>query len=156
MFDRHLIDADFAVNHANWQWLSASRFFYQYFRVYSPETFYTKYDKEGKYIRKYCPELKDMPAKYIHMPWKAPLADQKAAGCVLGKDYPERMVIHDEARNENLARMKEAYADQAGVIKMMNNLMKQDKEEIKREKEEKKNMEKEKKEKELLKNMMVG
>ena len=75
VFDRNLIDADFALNNANWQWLSASRFFFQYFRVYSPESFYQKYDKEGAYIRKYVPELKNFPAKYIHTPWKAALAD---------------------------------------------------------------------------------
>ena len=88
VFDRHLLDADFALNNANWQWLSCSRFFYQYFRVYSPETFFQKYDKDGAYVRKYCPELKNMPSKYIYQPWKAPLADQKKAGCVVGIDYP--------------------------------------------------------------------
>lgn len=122
VFDRNLIDADFALNNANWQWLSASRFFFQYFRVYSPESFYQKYDKEGAYIRKYVPELKNIPAKYIHTPWKAPLADQKAANCVVGKDYPHRVVFHDEARVANLDKMKEAYSDQAGVIKMLKNL----------------------------------
>ena len=46
-------------------WLSASAFFAQYFRVYSPIGFAKKYDKEGLYIRKFLPVLKDMPAKYI-------------------------------------------------------------------------------------------
>jgi cryptochrome len=43
IFDKYLIDADYFVNNANWQWLSASRFFYQYFRCYSPVSFGRKW-----------------------------------------------------------------------------------------------------------------
>ena len=73
VFDYYLVDADWAVNHANWYWLSASAFFSQYFRVYSPVSFARKYDKDGAFVRHYVPELKDMPAKFIYEPWKAPL-----------------------------------------------------------------------------------
>ena len=73
VFDYYLVDADWAVNNANWYWLSASAFFSQYFRVYSPISFAQKYDKNGNFIRHYVPELKDMPAKFIYEPWKAPL-----------------------------------------------------------------------------------
>ena len=76
----------------NWMWLSASCFFYQYFRVYSPIAFGKKTDKNGDYIRKYLPELKDFPAKYIYEPWKAPKAIQTTAGCVIGRDYPAPIV----------------------------------------------------------------
>ena len=57
-FDRLLIDDDFFVNNGNWMWLSASAFFSQFFRVYSPITFGKKYDKQGKYIRHFLPVLK--------------------------------------------------------------------------------------------------
>jgi FAD binding domain of DNA photolyase len=57
-FDRLLIDADWALNNGNWMWLSASSFFYQYFRVYSPVTFGQKYDPHGKYVRHFVPVLK--------------------------------------------------------------------------------------------------
>jgi len=57
-FDRWLIDGDASLNSGNWMWLSASSFFYQYFRVYSPVTFGKKYDPEGKYVKHFLPILK--------------------------------------------------------------------------------------------------
>lgn len=42
----------------NWMWLSASSFFYQYFRVYSPVTYGKKYDKDGAFVRHFLPVLK--------------------------------------------------------------------------------------------------
>lgn len=62
-FDRLLVDADFFVNNGNWMWLSASQFFFQYFRVYSPIAFAKKYDKEGAYVKHFLPALRKMPAK---------------------------------------------------------------------------------------------
>ena len=110
VFDRHLIDADWALNAANWQWLSASAFFSQYFRVYSPIAFGKQYDKNGDYIRKYLPVLKDMPAKYIYEPWTAPPEVQRKAGCVVGQDYPAPIVDHAVVSKANMAKMKAAYA----------------------------------------------
>lgn len=49
VFDKLLLDADWSINNANWMWLSASSFFYQYHRVYSPITFAKKYDPEGTF-----------------------------------------------------------------------------------------------------------
>ena len=80
--------------------------------MYSPVSFFQKYDKEGKYIKKYCPELKNFPASCIYEPWKASEANQKSFGCIIGKDYPEPIVLHDEMRPVNMARMKENYANQ--------------------------------------------
>ena len=57
-FDRLLVDADYFVNNGNWMWLSASAFFSQFFRVYSPESYGKKYDKSGEYVRHYLPALK--------------------------------------------------------------------------------------------------
>ena len=91
-------------------WLSCSCFFYQYFRCYSPVAFPKKYDKDGAYVRRWLPQLKNFPAKYIYEPWKAPIADQKAAGCIIGKDYPKPIVAHDVASKANMAKMAEAYA----------------------------------------------
>jgi cryptochrome len=84
VFEEWLLDADWSLNAANWQWLSASAFFHQYFRVYSPIAFGKKTDKEGDFIRKYLPVLKKFPSKYIFEPWTAPPAVQKMAGCVIG------------------------------------------------------------------------
>ena len=63
IFDLYLLDSDWALNNANWQWLSCSNFFYQYFRCYSPIAFGKKTDKNGDYIRKYLPQLAKYPAK---------------------------------------------------------------------------------------------
>jgi cryptochrome len=92
--------------------LSASRFFYQYFRVYSPVSFYTKYDKTGEYVKKYCPELANYPPNLIYQPWKASAADQKKYGAIVGKDYPLPVVDHDVERPRNMERMKHAFANQ--------------------------------------------
>lgn len=109
VFDQLLLDSDWALNNGNWMWLSASAFYHQYWRVYSPITFGQKYDPEGKYVRRFVPELKNFPAKYIYAPWTAPLAVQKQAGCIIGKDYPHPIVDHKEASKKCIARMKEAY-----------------------------------------------
>lgn len=77
--------------------------------MYSPIAFYQKYDAQGAYIRKYCPELKNFPGKLIYTPWKASVSDQKSYGCVIGKDYPSPIVDHDIVRVENIAKMKDSY-----------------------------------------------
>uniref|UniRef100_A0A2C9JDL3 Photolyase/cryptochrome alpha/beta domain-containing protein n=1 Tax=Biomphalaria glabrata TaxID=6526 RepID=A0A2C9JDL3_BIOGL len=110
VFEELLLDADWSLNAGNWMWLSASSFFYQYFRVYSPIAFGKKTDPNGDYIKKYLPVLKKYPAKYIYEPWKAPLSMQQTAGCVIGKDYPKPIVDHDTVRKENIKKMTEAYA----------------------------------------------
>ncbi|PNH10276.1 (6-4)DNA photolyase [Tetrabaena socialis] len=101
---------DHYINAANWMWLSASAFFSQYFRVYSPVTFGKKvYDPSGAFIRRFLPVLKDMPAKYIYEPWTAPLEVQRRAGCVVGVDYPRPILDHAVVSKRNTARMAEAY-----------------------------------------------
>ena len=88
---------------------SASAFFHQYFRVYSPVAFPKKYDSNGDYVRRYIPKLANFPAKYIYEPWKAPIADQKKAKCIIGVDYPKPIVDHDIVSKANIGRMKAAY-----------------------------------------------
>lgn len=63
MFDKLLIDSDWSLNNGNWMWLSASAFFSAYFRVYSPVAFPKKYDPEGKFVRRFVPELHSFPSK---------------------------------------------------------------------------------------------
>ena len=89
VFEEWLIDHEVACNAGNWQWLSCTAFFAQFHRVYSPVVFPSKWDKEGVFVRKYVPELAAYPAKYIYEPWKCPIKDQKAAGCVVA-DYDEQ------------------------------------------------------------------
>ncbi|XP_029353429.1 cryptochrome circadian regulator 5 [Echeneis naucrates] len=110
VFEELLLDGDWALNAGNWQWLSASTFFHQYFRVYSPVAFGKKTDKSGDYIKKYLPLLKKFPEQYIYEPWKAPRSIQQAAGCIVGKDYPHPVVQHEVISKKNIQRMKSAYA----------------------------------------------
>lgn len=57
--------------------------------------------------RKYVPELKRFPVKYLFEPWKAPLKVQKQARCVIGDDYPEPVVDHIEQRRICVQRLKD-------------------------------------------------
>lgn len=109
VFEELLLDADWALNAGNWMWLSASAFFYQYFRVYSPVVFGKKTDKNGDYIRKYVPELSEYPSRLIYEPWAATAREQQQFGCVLGKDYPHRIVVHEVVSKINKAKMAAAY-----------------------------------------------
>ncbi|KNC82545.1 hypothetical protein SARC_05172 [Sphaeroforma arctica JP610] len=108
-FERHLLDADWSLNNANWMWLSASGFFHQFYRVYSPIAWPKKTDPNGDHVRHFVPVLKDMPKKYIYEPWLAPLTVQKKANCIIGKDYPYPVVDHNTVKNANLTKMKDAY-----------------------------------------------
>jgi cryptochrome len=109
VFEEWLLDSDWSLNAANWMWLSASAFFHQYFRVYSPIVFGKKTDKNGDYIRKYLPVLKNYPTEFIYEPWTAPLSVQKQAKCVIGQDYPRPIVDHAIVSKRNIAKMKAAY-----------------------------------------------
>lgn len=110
VFEELLLDADWALNAGNWMWLSASAFFHQYYRVYSPIAFGKKTDPEGKFIKKYVPELKNFQTAVIYEPWKASSEQQKKYGCIIGRDYPHPIVNHDDAVRANLVKMKAAYA----------------------------------------------
>ena len=108
-FEAQLLDADYSLNGFNWLWLSCSGFFYQYFRCYSPIAFQKKNDPNGQYIRKYVPELKNVPSKFIYSPWEAPASTLKNAGVILGDNYPYPLVDHKTTSKENMGRMKQAY-----------------------------------------------
>lgn len=109
VFNRLLIDSDWAINNGNWLWLSCSSFFYQYNRVYSPISFGKKYDPNGDFIRHFLPVLKDIPKQYIYEPWTAPISIQTEAKCIIGKDYPKPVVSHDTASKECKRKLGEAY-----------------------------------------------
>ena len=108
-FEGELLDADYALNNFNWLWLSCSGFFYQYFRCYSPIAFQKKNDPNGNYIRKWVPELAQLPAKYIYEPWTANMSILKEAGVKLGTNYPRPIVDHKVVSKENMSKMSLAY-----------------------------------------------
>jgi cryptochrome len=110
-FEGQLLDADYALNSFNWLWLSCSGFFYQYFRCYSPVTFQKKNDPNGNYIRRWVPELANLPAKYIYEPWTANVGILNAAGVRLGTNYPRPIVDHAVVSKENMSKMSLAYKE---------------------------------------------
>ncbi len=98
-----LFDADLANNSASWQWVAgcgadAS----PYFRIFNPITQGERFDKSGDYTRRFCPELKDLPDKYLFKPWDAPEDVLEKAGIVLGKDYPKPIVDVKASRERAL------------------------------------------------------
>lgn len=120
VFSELLLDHEPACNAGNWQWLSCTAFFAQYYRCYSPVSFPQKWDKEGDFVKHWVPELKGLPGKYIYEPWKAPVQDVRKAGVVLveypGVDkemeegtYPKPMFDFGERRKICIASLKKAY-----------------------------------------------
>jgi len=118
VFDKLLLDADWAVNNGNWLWLAGvAPFSAPYFRIYDPcpgPKSSLNADQTGEFVRHYVPELKDMPTRYIYKPWEAPLAVQRQAGCIVGVDYPKPIVDHKAAREANLQRFKLALDNLGG------------------------------------------
>ena len=98
-FDK-LVDADLGSNSSGWQWIAGcGADAAPYFRIFNPVTQSLKFDSNGDYIKKFLPELKNIPAEKIHTPWKINKEDQKKFKCVIGKDYPMPIVDLSESRN---------------------------------------------------------
>jgi deoxyribodipyrimidine photo-lyase len=98
-FAQHLNDFDLAANNGGWQWAASTGCDAQpYFRIFNPVTQSEKFDPTGAFIRKYIPELARVPNEHIHAPWKMSAEQQRAAGLIIGKDYPAPVVDHAEAR----------------------------------------------------------
>ena len=104
-FADQLNDFDLSANNGGWQWAASSGCDAQpYFRIFNPVTQSEKFDPDGKFIRRYVPELTHIPGKFIHAPWKMGRLEQEALGIVIGRDYPAPIVDHAHAREKTLAR----------------------------------------------------
>jgi deoxyribodipyrimidine photo-lyase len=104
-FAEHLNDFDLAANNGGWQWASSSGCDAQpYFRIFNPVAQSEKFDPEGRFIRRYLPQLAALPDALIHAPWLARPVDLDAARVRLGTNYPLPLVDHAEARARTLAR----------------------------------------------------
>ena len=102
-----LVDADLASNSASWQWVAGcGADAAPFFRIFNPITQSEKFDKQGDYIRRYVPELSDMPAKYIHAPWLAPAEVLDTAGVEIGGNYPAPIVDVKASRERALDAFK--------------------------------------------------
>ncbi len=99
-----LVDADLANNAAGWQWVAGSGADASpYFRIFNPTEQGRRFDPDGVYIKRWCPELARLPVEHVHAPWEAPASALATAGVVLGKTYPAPIVDHAAARAAALA-----------------------------------------------------
>ena len=104
-FATHLNDFDLAANNGGWQWAASTGCDAQpYFRIFNPVSQSEKFDPQGKFIRRYLPQLAGLPDKALQAPWLARPIDLLGAGLVLGRDYPQPIVDHDAARRLTLER----------------------------------------------------
>ncbi|MEI8083457.1 MAG: FAD-binding domain-containing protein, partial [Actinomycetes bacterium] len=96
-FMRCLVDADLASNSQGWQWVAgAGTDAAPYFRVFNPTTQGKKFDPDGSYVRRWIPELRDVPRNHVHEPWLDPHGYDHG--------YPHRIVDHATERTEALTR----------------------------------------------------
>lgn len=99
-----LLDADLANNAAGWQWVAGSGADASpYFRIFNPVTQGKKFDPEGDYVRRWCPELSRLPNEFVHAPFLARPDVLAEANIELGNTYPLPIVDHDRARKAALA-----------------------------------------------------
>ena len=104
-FAQKLLDFDFAANNGGWQWAASTGCDAQpWFRIFNPVTQSEKFDAEGKFIRKYIPELAACDVSEIHAPWKMSQERRRE----LRLDYPMPIVDHAVMRQNALALYKAA------------------------------------------------
>jgi len=111
-FMRHLVDGDPAANNGGWQWVAGTGTdAAPYFRIFNPVTQGRKFDPQGDYARRWLPELAGVPGAAVHEPWRLSAAEQRAAGCVLGRDYPRPIIDRALMRERTLAAYSSRAAD---------------------------------------------
>ena len=104
-FATHLNDFDLAANNGGWQWAASTGCDAQpYFRIFNPVAQSEKFDADGKFIRRYLPQLAGLTGKALHAPWLASPLELQAAGVVLDSTYPRPVVDHAQARDNTLKR----------------------------------------------------
>ena len=102
-FKNCLLDYNQANNVSGWQWVAGcGADAAPYFRIFNPILQGEKFDKDGEYVKKWIPELKNVPKKFLHKPWE--LNNENILK--LGKDYPKPIVIHEKARLKALEAFK--------------------------------------------------
>jgi deoxyribodipyrimidine photo-lyase len=102
-FWEYLVDADLAANSYGWQWVAGSGMDASpYFRFMNPFLQSEKFDKEGHYVKKWCPELAALTGKNLANPSEVDSKILKIAGITLGKEYPKLLIEHSKARDRGM------------------------------------------------------
>jgi len=109
-FMERLIDGDMASNNGGWQWVtSVGTDPAPYFqRMFNPMTQQERFDPDGIYVRRWVPELAEVPDGHLVRPWLMTEEEQEESGCVIGRDYPGPVVDHAEERRFAVERYREA------------------------------------------------
>ncbi|MDO4684998.1 MAG: deoxyribodipyrimidine photo-lyase [Corynebacterium sp.] len=103
-FRNTLIDFDEAINQHSWQWCAGTGTDASpYFRIFNPQTQGQRFDPDAVYIRKWVPELADVPANDIHKLRNLP------------KAYPQPIVDHAAERLDALARYEAVKNSTLGI-----------------------------------------
>ncbi|HET7315280.1 deoxyribodipyrimidine photo-lyase [Salinisphaera sp.] len=98
-----LVDADLANNTLGWQWAAGcGADAAPFFRIFNPARQGERFDADGAYVRRWVPELAELPNKHIHEPWAAPERILDDAGVALGETYPKPIVDLKASRKEAL------------------------------------------------------
>jgi deoxyribodipyrimidine photo-lyase len=107
-FMRWLVDGDQAQNNGNWQWISSVGVDpAPYFRrMYNPMTQQKRHDPDGSYVRRWVPELRDVPLAKLAEPWTMTREEQRASACMIGSDYPSPIVDHKAEREHAMVRYR--------------------------------------------------
>lgn len=104
-FHDTLVDADLAANTLGWQWTAGcGADAAPFFRIFNPVLQGQKFDKQGRYVRRWVPELASLPDNYLHRPWEAPPRVLSEAGIILGEHYPRPVVDLKTSRQDALER----------------------------------------------------
>ena len=102
-----LVDADLAANTLGWQWAAGcGADAAPYFRIFNPTSQGNRFDPNGDYVRTWVPELSTLSAKDIHEPVEVDRQRLLNAGITLGREYPQPIVDHAQARQRALAALK--------------------------------------------------
>ena len=107
-FMHRLVDGDPANNNGGWQWAASTGTDAQpFFRIFNPTSQGERFDPDGTYVRRWIPELADLPGITTHRPWDAPAGSRGG--------YPSPIVDHQRERAVALARYRAARAGGGGA-----------------------------------------
>ncbi len=113
-FMQNLVDGDLASNNGGWQWAAGTGTDAQpYFRIFNPVLQGVRFDPDGTYVKRWVPELADVPTEFVHTPWEIGTKRRRGTtglfpDTVPPAAYPERIVIHEEMRERALAMYRAA------------------------------------------------
>lgn len=106
LFRERLADGDPASNNGGWQWAASTGSDSQpWFRIFNPVTQGERWDPEGHYVRRWIPELRKVPDRHVHAPWRAGAPPA---------DYPAPIADHAERRALALQRLSAARRGKRG------------------------------------------